>query len=104
VHLDRDGVLAQRLDRVGELDLALVDLEALGEERLGDVGRRDRSESVSFSPTRRAISTSVWVTRWPSASACILSSASRASAAARSRSICRRLFALTARASLRGSR
>src|SRR6188768_3392437 len=38
----RDRVLAERADRLGQLDLALVDFEAEAGEALGDVGRRDR--------------------------------------------------------------
>src|SRR5262249_50864017 len=43
MQLDRDVGLADLLDRLGELELAPLDLEALGGERLGDVGRRHRS-------------------------------------------------------------
>ena len=43
MQLHRHGLLAQLLDRLAKPDLALVDVEALLGERLGDVGRRDRA-------------------------------------------------------------
>src|SRR6476659_4802648 len=39
VQLDRHLVLAQRLERLGELDLPPIDREIAGRERFGDVGR-----------------------------------------------------------------
>ena len=42
VDLHRNGDFAERLERVGQVDLPLVDLESLGDERLRDVGRSDR--------------------------------------------------------------
>jgi hypothetical protein len=43
MHLDRNADLADRLQRVGQRDLPLVDLEALGLERVRDVGGGHRS-------------------------------------------------------------
>src|ERR1700722_6482915 len=42
-----DGKFAKGFDRVVELDLALVDLEALGFERVGDVAVGNRAEELS---------------------------------------------------------
>ena len=39
-------VLADDLDRIGERDLALVDGEALGGERVGNIRGRDRAEQL----------------------------------------------------------
>ena len=43
MNLDRDRHLTKRLERLRQVNLALVDLEALGDERLRDVGRGDRA-------------------------------------------------------------
>src|SRR5260221_7437336 len=45
-HFDCDVVLADRFDWVGELYLALVDLETLRRETFGEVAGRDRSEHL----------------------------------------------------------
>ncbi len=60
--------------------------------------------STSCSPTLRDITTSISAIRAASASACCCSWASRAAAIVFPFSTCRRLPALTGRASLRGSR
>ena len=94
-------VLAERLDRLGKLNLALVDLEALGRERLGDVGRGHRPVERFVSRRRGARSTiSVCASRAANASACALLLGSRASAFLRSRSICRLLPSVTAQRQL----
>jgi len=41
VQLDRDEEVAERLQRLVEAHLAAVDVEALGLESVGDVGRGD---------------------------------------------------------------
>jgi hypothetical protein len=43
MELEWDGVLADRLDRFGQDQLAAIDLEALPLEEVGDVGRRHRA-------------------------------------------------------------
>src|SRR5882724_5453363 len=45
-HLDGDRVVAESLDGFGELDLALVNLEALGCEAFGDVRSSDGAEEM----------------------------------------------------------
>src|SRR5690606_10636863 len=48
VEADRRGVDTGRLDRLADLDLALVDRRATGRlHRGGDVGRRDRTEETA---------------------------------------------------------
>jgi hypothetical protein len=46
-------VVAERLDRLLELDLALVDLDALALQELADVPEVTEPYSTSFSPTLR---------------------------------------------------
>ena len=105
--LTRNVVLAELLDRLVQLQLAAIDVEALRGQRLGDVARRSPSRySASVSPTLRAISTS---RRWPADRRQRLRRPSAlrlpcASNFARSRSICFLLPSVTSRASLRGSR
>ena len=41
-------MLADRLDRLGELDLALVDLEPLPGDQLGEIRSGDRTEELPF--------------------------------------------------------
>ena len=44
--LDRDGIFAESLDGIGELDLTLVDLEVLRGETFGDVGGGDGAKHL----------------------------------------------------------
>ena len=60
--------------------------------------------SVSFSPTRRAISTSICASRWRERFGLRLLLELARLGELRSRSICRLLLSVTASASLRGSR
>ena len=54
VQADRDAVDAERLDRLVQIDLPLLDVEALRLELLRDVGRRDRTEQLAlFADARR---------------------------------------------------
>src|SRR5277367_5873720 len=46
VQLDRDEELAEGLQRLIQMHLAAVDVEAFGFESVGDVGRGDRAEEV----------------------------------------------------------
>jgi hypothetical protein len=46
VQLDWDQEFAEGLQRFVQMHLAAVDVEALGLESVGDVGRRDRAEEV----------------------------------------------------------
>jgi hypothetical protein len=62
-------VRAHRLDRLGEVDVAAVDLLALGRQRLGDVQRGDEPKSLSCSPTLRAIVTETALIRLACSSA-----------------------------------
>src|SRR5215218_4405128 len=48
VQLDRHAVHAERLDGIVQVDQALLDVEALRGELLGDVGRRDGAEQLAF--------------------------------------------------------
>src|SRR5208282_1362263 len=46
VQLDGDGELADRLQRLVQLDLAAIDVEALFLEPFGNIARRDRTEQL----------------------------------------------------------
>ena len=48
VQADRHAIDAERLDRLVQVDLALLDVEALRLELLRDVGRRDGAEQLAF--------------------------------------------------------
>src|SRR5689334_11757601 len=48
VQLHRHAVDTERLDRLVQVDEPLLDVEALGIELLGDVGRRDGAEQLAF--------------------------------------------------------
>src|SRR4051794_22038777 len=47
IHLDRDLVRAERLQRLLEIDLVAVDLDPAASERVGDVLRRDRAVELA---------------------------------------------------------
>ncbi len=65
VHLHGHLQLAQRLDRIGQLDLALVDLEPLASSACAMSAEVTEPYIVLLSPTRRAISISSCSSRWP---------------------------------------
>ena len=48
VEADRDSIDTQRADWLVQVDLALLDVEALTFELMGDVGRGHRSEQLAF--------------------------------------------------------
>src|SRR4051812_33359570 len=47
MQFDRDGEVAQALDRLGELNFPAVEIEAFGSEFTGDVGGGDGAEELT---------------------------------------------------------
>ena len=97
--------LADLLDRLGELQLAPVDVEALRGQRLGDVGRGDRAvQRLGLADSSGDDDFDAGQPRGDGLDDLRFSSASLASNLARSRSICFLLPSVASSASLRGSR
>ena len=102
VQLHRDGELAHGLQRLVQLDLAAIHVEALLGQRVADIARRDRSKELIVLARRRWNDTETPSNCFASSSACVFSLAERRTEAAFICAMTALLPSLAWMASLRG--